>query len=151
MKLAESAQSVPADWQLQVFFDGDCPLCQREIALLRRWDRRQRIWFTDIAAEDFRSEQWGRSYSELMAEMHGRLPDGSWVRGVETFRRLYAQVGFGWLVPLTRWPGVRQLLDFGYDRFARNRLRLTGRCAADGGCRVPTGSRATMTPPPSET
>ena len=63
-----------------------------------------------------------------MAEIHARLPDGSVIRGVEVFRRLYAAVGFGPLVALTRLPGISQLLDAAYGLFAKNRLRLTGRC-----------------------
>lgn len=55
--------------------------------------------------------------------------------GVEVFRRLYAAVGFGPLAALTRLPGVAQLLDLGYRWFAKNRLRLTGRCA-DGACEL---------------
>jgi predicted DCC family thiol-disulfide oxidoreductase YuxK len=38
--------------QLLVWFDGGCPLCQREIAWMRRLDRRGAIAFLDIAAED---------------------------------------------------------------------------------------------------
>ncbi len=63
-----------------------------------------------------------------MAEMHGRLPDGTWVTGVEVFRRLYTAVGFGSAVWFTRLPIIRQILDLGYRVFAKNRLRLTGRC-----------------------
>jgi len=63
-----------------------------------------------------------------MAQIHGRLPDGTWIRGVEVFRRLYSAVGWGWLVAVTRWPGIAQLMELGYRIFTRNRLRLTGRC-----------------------
>lgn len=49
---------------------------------------------------------------------------------IEVFRRLYAAVGFGPLVLLSRLPLISQLLDWGYAVFARNRLRLTGRCTA---------------------
>jgi predicted DCC family thiol-disulfide oxidoreductase YuxK len=34
---------------LTVWFDGGCPLCRREIALMRRLDRRGRIDFVDVA------------------------------------------------------------------------------------------------------
>lgn len=120
----------------EVFFDGDCPLCVREIRMLRRLDRKGRIQFTDIAAADFNASDTGRSWDELMARIHGRLPSGELVEGVEVFRRLYAAVGFGPLVALTRLPGVRHLLDAAYHLFAKNRLRLTGRCEG-GTCEVP--------------
>lgn len=99
--------------------------------MLQRWDRRGRILFTDIAAPEFHAETLGQSLTTLMAEIHGRLPDGTWIKGVEVFRRLYTAVGFGPLVWLTRLPGLSQLLDLGYRLFARNRLKLTGRCTAE--------------------
>ena len=121
------------DWEIDVFFDGDCPICLREIEMLRRRDRFHRIRFTNIASESFDERDHGVSMSELMAEIHARLPDGRWLRGVEVFRRLYAAVGFTWLVRMTRLPGVSQILDYGYRVFARNRLQLTGRCCPENG------------------
>lgn len=117
------------DWDIEVFYDGDCPLCLREVNMLRRLDRgRGRILFTDIADEAFDAGQFGRTHDELMAEIHGRLPDGSWLVGVEVFRRLYEAVGLTAAVRLTRLPGVDWTLGRAYELFARNRLRLTGRC-----------------------
>ena len=34
--------------RLTVWYDGACPLCIREIALMRRLDKRQRIAFEDV-------------------------------------------------------------------------------------------------------
>ena len=130
-------QPEPADFDLEVFFDGDCPLCRREINMLRRLDRRQKIRFTDIQAPEFQVDSVGKSFDELMARIHGRLQDGSMIEGVEVFRRLYAAVGFGWIVAMTRWPGVSQLMNLGYRFFARNRLRFTGRCS-NGACVLPS-------------
>jgi predicted DCC family thiol-disulfide oxidoreductase YuxK len=118
-----------SSWEVEVFFDGACPLCRREITMLRRLDRQSRIRFTDIAAESFSALDSGIEFERLMAEIHGRLRDGSWITGVEVFRRLYTAVGFGGIVALTRFPGIRHLLDLGYRIFARNRLRWTGRCS----------------------
>lgn len=122
----ESTQS----WEIEVFFDGGCPLCLREINFLKRRDRHGKIKFTDIDAPDFRPEIFGKTYDELMAKIYGRLPDGTWITGVEVFRRLYSAVGFGPVVMLTRLPIISQIMDLGYVVFAKNRLRLTGRCSA---------------------
>jgi predicted DCC family thiol-disulfide oxidoreductase YuxK len=114
--------------EITLLFDGECPLCAREVAWLRRLDRgRGRIAFYDIAAPGFAAERYGRTPAQLMARMHGVLHDGSLVEGVEVFRRAYAAVGLGWLLGWTRWPGLRRAADAGYRWFARNRLRLTGR------------------------
>lgn len=118
--------------QVEVFFDGDCPLCIKEIAFLRKRDRHERILFTDIAEPQFHPAQYDRSMEQLMAEIHGRLPDGTWIVGVEVFRRLYSAIGLGPIVAITRLPVISHLLDFGYRIFARNRLKFTGRCDAKG-------------------
>ncbi len=117
--------------RFEVFFDGECPLCVREIRTLRRLDRRSRIRFTDIASPSFDARSLGVAPSTLMARIHGRAlgggVTGELVEGVEVFRQLYAAVGLGPLVALTRLPGVRNALDAGYTLFAKNRLWLTGR------------------------
>lgn len=122
------------EFDIEVFFDGDCPICRREIAWLRRLDRRKRIRFTDIAPLDPAGTIDGVAWAELMAEIHGRLPDGRWIKGVEVFRHLYAAVGFGPLVKVSRWVGIDQVLEAAYAAFARRRLRWTNRC--DASCRV---------------
>jgi predicted DCC family thiol-disulfide oxidoreductase YuxK len=127
------SESSHANWQVEVFYDGECPLCLREIKMLRWMDRKDRIRFTDIASPSFRPADYGKTMQEFMDEIQGRLPDGTWIIGVEVFRRLYAAVGLRPLVGLTRLPVISHGLDFGYRVFAKNRLRLTGRCNA-GAC-----------------
>lgn len=127
---AASTGRPPRDFDIEAYYDGACPVCSREVDLLRRLDRRGRLRFTDIAAEGFDAAAVGVPLADLMDRIHARLPDGTLVQGVEVFRHLYQAVGYRWLVALTRLPGVSQLLDLAYRAFARNRLRLTGRCVA---------------------
>ena len=124
-------------WRVEVFYDGDCPLCLKEIQMIQWMDRKKhRIRFTDIAAEDFDAEALGTTFEDLMARIQGRLQDGTWIEGVEVFRQLYGAVGFGPIVWLTRIPGISHTLDVLYRFFAKHRLRLTGRCmpGEDGEC-----------------
>ncbi len=127
--------------QFEVFYDGECPLCMREIRMLQRLDRRGRILFTDIANPRFDEREVGVSWESLMERIHGRMPDGRVVEGVEVFRQLYSAVGLRWLMPITRIPGISHLLDLAYHAFAKNRLRFTGRCD-ENGCAVRRESAA---------
>ncbi len=122
--------------RVEVFFDGACPLCRKEIAMLRWWDRHHRICFTDITEESFDATAMGVSMEDLIAEIHGRAADGTLIRGVEVFRQLYSSVGFRWLVAVTRVPGIAYAFDCAYSIFAKHRLKLTGRCTDT--CRIPS-------------
>jgi predicted DCC family thiol-disulfide oxidoreductase YuxK len=107
------------------------------VTWLRRLDRgRGRVRLVDIADPDFRANSAGRDLDTLMARIHARLPDGTWLEGVEALRQVYEALGLGWLVAPTRLPGVRQLLDIAYARFARWRYRR--RCA-QGACGIGAG------------
>lgn len=99
--------------------------------MLKRLDRAERIQFTDIAGPGFRPPS-ELDQATLMDRIHARR-GSEWYEGVEVFRQLYAAVGFSPVVALTRLPGIAQLLDVAYRAFAKNRLRLTGRCQ-DGVC-----------------
>ena len=133
MTLANSV--LPRNHRIEVFYDGACPFCMREIRFLRRKDKKRQIQFTDIRAADFQARDYGKTKEAFLSEIHGRLPDGTWVRGVEVFRILYSIIGFGFVASVTRLPILAGLLDWAYRLFARNRLRWTQRCAStDGSC-----------------
>lgn len=118
-------------WEVEVFYDGDCPLCRREIDWMRGRDRQGKIRMTNIADPTFSAASYGLTFDDFMAEIQGRLPDGTWLKGVEVFRRLYTALGFGWVVGMTRLPPFPTILNWGYQAFARRRLKLTGRCSVD--------------------
>ena len=120
-----TARTPRSNFAVEVFFDGKCPLCMREIRMLQRRDKHKKIKFTDISAKNFDEDSVGISWNSLMDRIHGRPPDGTIVEGVEVFRELYTAIGFGPVVALTRLPGVSQILNLGCQIFAKNRLRLT--------------------------
>ena len=67
-----------------MLYDGECPLCAREVAGLRRLDRgRGRIDFEDIAAPGFDPSRYGLDAQTVMARIHGVLEDGTVIEGME--------------------------------------------------------------------
>jgi len=127
-------------WRLKLLHDGLCPICAREVRLMQRLDRHRRLAFEDIADPRFDPAQYGLTLPQVIGVMHGVLPDGRIVRGMETFRLAYRSLGLGWLVAPTDWPGLRWFFDRAYGVFARVRPRFSrfkgcdsDRCAATNG------------------
>lgn len=128
--------------QTLVFYDGACPVCVREMQVLRRHDRAQRLAMVDIAAADFDAHAWPASRADMNAALHVRLPDGSWRSGMAAIRHIYRVIGKGWWLAPTGWPLISHVFDRLYAAFARHRLVLSARLdfgtthCANGTCRL---------------
>ncbi len=103
---------------LTVWFDGACPLCTREIALMRRLDRAGRIDFVDVA-------QPGASCpidpALLLARFHAR-EDGVLLSGAAAFAAMWRAIPL--LRPLgllARNGPVLRGLEWAYVRFLKVR------------------------------
>lgn len=127
-----------SEWKFKLLYDGQCPMCRREANWLMRRNRAGRLAFEDISAPDFDPARYGLTQAQVMGVMHGVFPDGRIVTKVEVFRQAYQLVGLGWLLAPTRWPILRGLANWGYEKFARHRVAIgrflggdaceTGRC-----------------------
>ena len=89
-----------------VWYDGGCPLCVREIALMRRLDRRGAISFVDVASPDAVCPIDQR---ELLARFHAR-ENGVLLSGAAAFAAM--------------WRAIPVLKPLGWA--ARNRMILNG-------------------------
>ncbi|WP_338477461.1 DUF393 domain-containing protein [Pseudomonas trivialis] len=136
-------------WPLTLYFDGDCPLCAREIKLLSARATPDRLLFVDISAEAFDATRLGLTAADMASSLHARFADGTWVTGLDATLWSWRAAGLGaWAAPLS-WRLTRPLLNIGYRLFCRWRPHLawlphpdgSARCSADG-CTVP-GSRVT--------
>ena len=107
-----------------LFYDGHCPICQKEVTWLRWKNKKGRLDFQDIQDESFDPQVYGKTFADFMAEIHGLYPDGRLVKGVEVFCAAYRAVGLGWLAAPMRWRLMRPLFERLYGVFARHRLRL---------------------------
>lgn len=107
--------------QLTVWFDGACPLCRREIALMQRLDKRGAIDFVDVAAPD---GVCPLDRAELLARFHARENDRM-LSGAAAFAAMWRAIPA--LRPLglaARLPGVLPLLELGYRAFLKVRPLL---------------------------
>lgn len=66
-----------------------------------------------------------------MERIHAILPDGSIVRDVEVFRRLYEAVGLGWVYAITKNKPILDAANAVYGVWAKYRTQITGREALE--------------------
>ena len=107
--------------ELIVWHDGACPLCRREIALMRRLDRRGAIRFVDAASDDASCPV---DRAALLARFHAR-EDGRMLSGAAAFAAMWRAIPL--LRPLglaARNTCVLALLEWTYLRFLRARPTL---------------------------
>lgn len=104
-----------------VWYDGGCPLCAREIALMRRLDRRGRLTFIDLALADTACP---RDRQVMLARLHAR-ESGRLLDGAAAFAAMWRAIPL--LRPLgelARLPGALWLLERAYRAFLRVRPAL---------------------------
>jgi len=148
-----ASESKNTRWKINLLYDGDCPLCLREVNFLQKKDAgRGLVKLTDIADIDYRPEEnGGVDFEAAMGRIHAVRADGTVVKNVAVFQEVYDALGIGWMYAPTKWPIIGPLVNKIYDLWADKRLAMTGRaslakviaqreekiaCAKGGRCRV---------------
>jgi predicted DCC family thiol-disulfide oxidoreductase YuxK len=124
--------------QAVVLFDGQCPLCQRAVRLLKRLDWLKRLQFRDCRdTANLPPCATPLDPKRLLEEMHLVTPDRKRAyAGYRAFRWIAWRLPLTWgLAPLLYVPGVPWLGHKLYLWVARNRYNLVP--CKDGVCRVP--------------
>jgi predicted DCC family thiol-disulfide oxidoreductase YuxK len=104
-----------------VVYDADCGVCQASVEWLRRRDLRGRLRFVPNDGE----LPAGVSPAETEHTVVVLEGERRWTRGAAMARLLRELRGWAILGHALRLPGIAWLADRGYDRFARNRHRVS--------------------------
>ena len=114
-------------YDLKLLFDGECPLCVKEVNFLKSRNEKGLIAFVDLADPLYSPEEnSGISYETGMATIHG-VYKGNVMTGVEVFEKAYSCVGLGWVYSFTKVPALLTAANKVYDVWAKYRLEITGR------------------------
>jgi predicted DCC family thiol-disulfide oxidoreductase YuxK len=114
-----------------VVYDADCGVCQASVEWLRRRDRRGVFQFVGNDAAELPVAREETEHTLVVLDGARKF-----TRGDAVSRLLRELRGWSLLAALLRLPGIRELANLAYDRFARSRHRIS---AAFGmrACQIP--------------
>ena len=103
---------------LTVFYDGACPLCQREIAYYQQLDQAGRVHWVDVSASDAVCPN-GYCQVDLLKRFHVQCAQGRLYSGAAGFARMWLELPGLWRYAgqVAMWPPVTALLELGYRAF----------------------------------
>lgn len=106
---------------LTVLYDGECPLCRREIAHVKGLAERRSdsaLCFIDISREAVSDPTHAADRSMLLARFHVQRADGSRLDGAAAFVAMWDRLpGWRWLARMARLPGMLTLMELAYRVF----------------------------------
>ncbi|KAJ7283027.1 hypothetical protein O6H91_16G061800 [Diphasiastrum complanatum] len=116
------------NWTIKMLYDGECPLCMREVRMLQERNKAfGTIKFVDISALNYLpDDNGGITFEMAMGRIHAILKDGTILQNVEAFKRLYEEVGLGWVYAITNYEPFSSIAESLYNIWAKYRLPLTG-------------------------
>ncbi len=105
----------PSQTPVTVLYNGDCPICSREIAAYRRRAERTGapLVFEDLNGADLAG--WGLEAEAARRRLHVRMGDRV-LAGLPAFVALWERLpGMGWLARIVGLPGVAWVAERVYE------------------------------------
>ena len=111
-------------YPMTIFYDASCPLCTREVAILKRYDHADQIHLIDCSPTDFATiEGYGRD--AMMRLIHSRDAAGQWLVGAPVFAAAYHASGFASVASLWGSARLQPFWRVVYPWIADNRMLLS--------------------------
>ncbi|MDO3387844.1 DUF393 domain-containing protein [Gilvimarinus sp. SDUM040013] len=101
-----------------LYFDGKCPLCRREIRLLKRVVS-SRLRFVDVHGASLAEDQ----RAAMLQQLHLQTADGKWLVGLAANVAAWRMTPLGFLFAPLLWPGIKPVAEHCYQRWAARRAR----------------------------
>jgi len=116
------AKPMTLDARFTVYFDGNCPICSREIATYQRARGGETIAWIDASHCEQAALRGDLDRASALQRFHVRGPDGTLIAGAAAFVEIWKRLpAFSPLARLCSGPRVLAILDALYGGFLRLR------------------------------
>jgi predicted DCC family thiol-disulfide oxidoreductase YuxK len=124
----DAATPNQADLQGWVLYDGSCGFCARWVPFWGSTLQRLHLGSAPLQADWVRS-RLGATDEDLLSDLRLLLREGAQLRGPDVYRYVFKRLWWAWPVyVLSIIPIGRQVFDWAYRTFARNRYRVSQAC-----------------------
>jgi predicted DCC family thiol-disulfide oxidoreductase YuxK len=106
---------------LTIYYDGECPLCLAEIHFLKSRNSLGLLEFVDVAALQYDETAHQLSCKLALANMQGRLADGTQLEGIPVFAEAYQRARLPTLAWVFSRSWLKPILNASYYVFAKYR------------------------------
>ncbi len=104
----------------EVFYDGGCPVCRREIGLYRKVVHLQDVRWTDVSDPGVKLEGLARALA--LRRLHVRRENGGLASGAAAFTAIWRKLPYlRWIARALDVPPFAQMAELGYRGFLRIR------------------------------
>jgi predicted DCC family thiol-disulfide oxidoreductase YuxK len=139
--LTKTPSSMTSKAPILIFYDGECPICQRGKAMLESADETKQFSLVPLQDRDTVSRFPHLKEEALRDSMHLVYDNGDTYTGAATYREIGKHIApktvLGVFLKLFSWfsrlPGMLPIAEWVYQRFANNRYKILPTTA--GGCK----------------
>ena len=80
--------------KINVFFDGSCKVCTKEVSFYNKHDKKNKFNWIDLNSKNKDLQKLGINKKELLKSLHIQLYDGRVIKGVNAFRIIWREYPF---------------------------------------------------------
>ena len=110
-----------------LFFDGQCPLCTKEIQWLQK-HQQGTLHFKDI--HTLKGDEYPPSKEAMLRKLHLLTKDQKWIFGLDATASAWSHTPYGYLIAPLRWPVIKYIADKTYQQWAKKRYKKRLACSA---------------------
>ena len=107
-----------------LFYDGQCPLCSKEISWLQKHQSGQ------LALQDIHTctNSSTDTKADMLQNLHLQKSNGEWLIGLDATVQAWSHTPYDFLVAPLRWYAIKPIADKAYQYWATRRYQKKYAC-----------------------
>ncbi len=128
-------QNLATEAKDTLYFDGSCPLCSKEIMLLKKLTK-DSVNFANIHSIDYPNNKTPTK-DNLLKRLHLQKRCGKWLIGLDATIAVWSHTNYGFLFKILKWPIICPIANRIYKHWANKRFDKQYQCSTNHSQAIP--------------